>query len=84
VWGNFEFSLSTANCHIRMYERFKDCPQLIRDKTIAEINNGKERVKREYNRIEEAGDSGSLAKVLYLDRQSVVSISPPVTPTYPE
>jgi hypothetical protein len=61
VRDNFEFSLAAANCHIRMYERFKDCPQLVRDKTIAEINGGKEREKHEYSRIEEAGGGRSLA-----------------------
>jgi hypothetical protein len=54
VRDNFESSPATANCHIRMYERFNDRPQLIRDKTIAEINGGKERTRHEYNRIEEA------------------------------
>ncbi|MDR1073243.1 MAG: hypothetical protein LBL45_06170 [Treponema sp.] len=55
VRDNFDFSLAAANSHIRMYERFTDCPGAVRDKTIAEINGGKERAKHEYNRVEEAG-----------------------------
>ncbi|MDR0557356.1 MAG: hypothetical protein LBG43_05755 [Treponema sp.] len=58
VRDNFEFSLRTADSHIRMYKRFKDDPESIRGKTIADLNGGKERVKQEYN-ITEGGRSGS-------------------------
>jgi hypothetical protein len=55
VKENFDFSVATANRHIRTYERLKDDPAVIREKTMAEINGGAERARREYNRLEEGG-----------------------------
>jgi hypothetical protein len=51
VRDNFKFSLWTADSHIRMYERFKDDPESVRGKTIAELNGGKERAGRGYAQI---------------------------------
>jgi hypothetical protein len=58
VRDNFDFSVRAADNHIRMYERFKDNPDAIKDKTIGELNGEKERVKREYNRIGDGAESG--------------------------
>jgi hypothetical protein len=55
VKDNFEFSVTAANNHIRLFLRFKDTPDAVKDKTIKELNGDKERVNHAYNRITEGG-----------------------------